>query len=353
MHSDRIAFLRELMAAICPSGYEREASQIWKAEAETFVDHIWEDRHGNTYGAINEGGSPRVMLAGHIDEIGLMITRVDDKGFLSFAGIGIWDPQILPGQRVRIRTEEATRLGVIGRKPIHLLEEDALKRGVVIDDLWIDVGARDRADAESMISIGDVAVLDYGFECLPNGLVTGRGLDDRVGAFVVLESARLAASRNPGAEVVCVATIQEEIGYRGAATSAFAVEPDVAIAVDVGHSTDVPSTDLGRRRDADVHLGSGPVITRGPYTNHGLTRLLVDTASSLDIPHQLGACAAETGTDTDVLQISRTGVVTGLISIPSRYMHSPCEMVHLDDLMNAARLIAEVILRVEPESSSL
>jgi len=353
MHDDRIAFLRRLMAAICPSGYEQEAARIWRAEAETFADRVWTDRHGNTYAGIHEGGAPRVMLAGHVDEIGLMITRVDDKGFLSFTGIGMWDPQVLPGQRVRIRAKDAVRLAVIGRKPIHLLKEDSLKRGVTIDDLWIDIGARDRADAESLVSIGDVAVLDYGFEPLANDLVTGRGLDDRVGAFVVLEAARLAAMRNPGAEIICVATIQEEIGYRGAVSSAFAVEPDVAIAVDVGHATDTPCADPGRRRDADVCLGSGPVITTGPYTNHGLTRLLVDTAASTDIPYQLGACPSETGTDTDVLQISRTGVVTGLVSIPNRYMHSPCEVVHLDDLANAARLVAETVLRIEPESSFL
>jgi len=353
MEEARFAFLERLMESICPSGFEGDASRIWREEAEQFAERTWADQHGNTYAAIHEGGRPRVMLAGHIDEIGLMVTRIGDKGFLSFSKIGIWDPQILPGQRVRIRTERGVLLGLVGRKPIHLLDDEALKRGVTIDDLWIDIGARDRADAESVVSIGDVAVLDYGLAPLRNGLVTGRGLDDRVGAFVVLESARLAASRNPGAEIVCVATIQEEIGFRGAVTSAFAVEPDVAVAVDVGHSTDVPFTNPERRRDADVHLGSGPVITKGPYTNHGLTRLLVDTASSMGIPHQLGVSSGETGTDTDVLQVSRTGVVTGLISIPNRYMHSPCELVHLDDLTNAARLIAETVLRMDPESSFL
>jgi len=351
MKDDRFAFLERLMETICPSGYEADASRIWHTEAERFADRTWADQHGNTYAGINEGGHPRVMLAGHIDEIGLMITRIGDKGFLSFSRIGIWDPQILPGQRVRIRTEQGLLLGLVGRKPIHLLDDETLKRGVTFDDLWIDIGARDRADAESIVSIGDVAVLDYGFAHMRNGLVVGRGLDDRIGAFVVLEAARMAALRDPKAELIAVATVQEEIGYRGAVTSAFSLEPDVAIVVDVGHATDVPSTNPGKQRSADVHLGAGPVITRGPYTNHALTRLLVGTARVQDIPFQLDASSGETGTDTDVLQISRTGVATGLVSIPNRYMHSPCEMLHLDDLANAARLIAEVIVAMTPETA--
>ncbi len=346
---EQFVFLERLMQTICPSGFEGDASRLWREEANQFAERTWADQHGNTYAAINEGGSPRVMLAGHVDEIGLMITRIGEKGFLSFSKIGIWDPQILPGQRVRIQTERGVLLGLIGRKPIHLLDEQSLKLGVMINDLWIDIGARDRADAMNAVSIGDVAVLDYGFESLRNGLVAGRGLDDRIGAFVVLEAAKMAALFHPQAAIIAVATVQEEIGYRGAVTSAFSLEPDIGIAVDVGHATDVPSTDPSKQRGEDIHLGAGPVITRGPYTNHALTRLLLDTAEAQGISCQIDASSGETGTDTDVLQLSRTGLATALVSIPCRYMHSPCEMIHLEDLRGAIRLIAGAIVRMTSE----
>ncbi len=344
MQESRMAFLERLMETICPSGYEEEASFVWRADAEQFADRVWNDQHGNSYALFNEGGSPRVMLAGHIDEIGLLITRIDEEGFLSFSGIGIWDPQILPGQRVRIRGNGECLIGIIGRKPIHQMKNDAFKQGVEMDDLWIDIGVAGREDAERVVAVGDVAVLDYGFAQLQNGFVTGRGLDDRIGAFVALEAARLADARGLKSELVAVATVQEEIGYRGAITSTFSLDPDAAIAIDVWHATDVPSTNTARQRNADVHLGSGPVITRGPYTHHALAQLLVDTATSCDIPHQLDACTDETGTDMDVLQLSRNGVATALIGIPNRYMHSPCEMIHIADLSYAAQLISETIL---------
>ncbi|MCK5827589.1 M42 family peptidase, partial [Candidatus Bipolaricaulota bacterium] len=234
MKKQRLDFFRKFMATICPTGYEEEATRVWREEADKFADRTWVDLHGNAFAVVNEGGSPRIMLAGHADEIGLQIGYVNKEGYLFFTGLGGWDPQILPGQRVRIKTDSGIVLGVVGRKPIHLLNPEERKKVVKIDDLWIDIGAENKDEALGLVAIGDAAVLDYDFTELRNGLVIGRGLDDRVGAFTILEAARLAKDLNPKAAIYAVATVQEEIGTRGAITAAYGIDPKVGIAVDVG-----------------------------------------------------------------------------------------------------------------------
>jgi len=350
MDKGRVEFLRKCVDTISPSGFEEEISRIWRAEADKFADRTWADANGNAYAVVNEGGSPRIMLAGHIDEIGLMITYIDDKGYLSFAPIGGWDPQVLPGQRVRIRGKDGVIIGVVGRKPIHLLETEERKKVVKIDELWIDIGAKDKEDAEEHVSIGDPGVLDYGFETLLNDLVAARAFDDRVGAFVVLEAARLAAKMNPKAAIYAVGTVQEEIGMRGAHTSAFGIDPQVGIAVDVGFATDTPGMGDEKKKVGDIAMGKGPMIARGPNINPKLFEILVSTAKKHKIPYQVEAEPRETGTDTDVIQLTRAGVATGLISIPNRYMHSPCEVVHLGDLENIAKLIAHTVTSIDDKT---
>ncbi len=196
MEKDRVDFLRRCMETVCPSGFEESISRVWREEADRFADRTWVDMHGNSFAVVNEGGSPRVMLAGHADEIGLMITYIDENGYLSFTGIGGWDTQVLPGQRVRVQGKDGPVLGVIGRKPIHLLESEEQKKVVKFENMWIDIGAKDKDEASSLVEIGDPAVIDYGFAELRNNLVVARGFDDRVGAFVVLEAARLLAAMN-------------------------------------------------------------------------------------------------------------------------------------------------------------
>jgi len=340
MDKARLDFLRRCMKTVCPSGFEEEFSLVWRQEADRFADRTWVDVHGNTFAVVNEGGGPRVMLAGHADEIGLMITYIDDNGYLSISGIGGWDTQVLPGQRVRIQGKDGPILGVIGRKPIHLLEAEERKKVVKITSLWIDIGAKDKKEAASLVEIGDPAVLDYGFAELRNNLVVARGFDDRIGAFVVLEAARLVAAMNPTVAVYAVATVQEEIGLRGARTSAFGIDPHVGIAVDVGFATDTPGMGEEKKKVGDIAMGKGPIITRGPNINPKLFRLLVATAKEQDIPYQIEGVSRGTGTDANAIQLTRSGVATGLISIPNRYMHSPCEMVHLEDLENIAKLLA-------------
>jgi tetrahedral aminopeptidase len=351
METARLEFFKRYMGTICPTGYEEEATTVWCREAEAFADRTWVDLHGNAFAVVNEGGSPRIMLAGHADEVGLQISYINKDGYLFFGTLGGWDPQILPGQRVRIRTDNGIVLGVVGRKPIHLLDPDERKKVVKFEDLWIDIGAKDKGEAASLVSIGDAAVLDYDFVELRNGLAVGRGLDDRVGAFTVLEAARLASGLNPKAAIYAVATVQEEIGVRGATTSAFGIDPKVGIAVDVGFATDTPSLESEKKRVGEADMGKGPIVTRGPNINPKLFRLLLTTAEANGIPYQAKGYPRPTGTDARAIQTTRAGVAAGLVGLPSRYMHSPSEIVHLDDVENAARLIAHTVAAIDDDTN--
>jgi putative aminopeptidase FrvX len=353
MRKARLDFLKRYMQTICPTGYEEEASHVWREEAEKFADRTWVDQHGNSFAVINEKGTPRIMLAGHADEIGLLVTHIDELGFLYFTGLGGWDVQVLPGQRVRIKTKDGVVLGLIGRKPIHLIDAEERKKVVKMEDLWIDIGAKDAKEAAKLVDIGDPAVLDYEFAELRNGLVTARGFDDRIGAFVVLEAARLAASMKPKAAIYAVATVQEEVGVRGATTSAYGIDPQVGIAVDVGHATDMPEMGAEKKKTGDAKMGGGPIITRGPNVNTPLFDRIVKTAKAKDIPIQIHAYPRPTGTDARAIQITRAGVATAVVGVPNRYMHSPSEVVHLDDVENCAKLIAETIAGIGPKTSFL
>jgi endoglucanase len=350
MDKARVRFLSKCLDTISPSGFEEEISLIWKQEADKFADRTCVDVNGNTFAAVNEEGSPRIMLAGHMDEIGLMITYINDNGFLSFAPIGGWDPQVLPGQRVRIRGKNGVIIGVIGRKPIHLLESEERNKVVKLDGLWIDIGAKNKKDAEHYISVGDPAVLDYGFVPLLNNLAAARAFDDRVGAFVVLEAARLVSKMSPKAAIFAVGTVQEEIGLRGAHTSAFGIDPQVAIAVDVGFATDTPEMGNEKKKVGNIAMGKGPTIARGPNINPQLFDLIIDTAKKQKIPYQIEAAPRGTGTDANAIQLTRGGVATALISIPNRYMHSPCEVVHLGDVENVAKLIAYTVANIDDKT---
>ncbi len=350
MDQERLAFFGSYMSTICPTGYEEEATRVWCEEASAFADRTWTDLHGNGFAVVNEAGSPRILLAGHTDEIGLQISYIDKEGYLFFRGLGGWDPQILPGQRVRIRTATGIVSGVIGRKPIHLLNEEERKKVVKLDDLWIDIGACDQQEAATLVAVGDAAVVEYGFAELRNGLIVGRGLDDRVGAFTVLEAARLAAQFSPSAAIYAVATVQEEIGVRGATTATYGVDPKVGIAVDVGFATDTPSLDAEKKRIGEAKMGGGPIVTRGPNVNPKLYRLFQAAAETNGIPYQVNGHPGATGTDARAIQLSRAGVATGLVQIPSRYMHSPSEIVHVGDVENAARLIAHTIAKIDDQT---
>lgn len=348
---DSFEFLARLLDTPGPSGYEIAPARIWREEAERFCDRVEADVSGNSIAILNPGGSPRVMLAGHIDEIGLIITHIDEEGFLYFDGIGGWDSQVLVGQRIRLLCRSGDVVGVIGKKPIHLIRSDEREKVSKLTDLWIDVGAANRAAAvERGVRVGDAAVIDARMIRLGDRLIASRSVDNRIGAYVVLEALRLLAAERGSfsAEVAAVATTQEEIGYHGggARTSAHRLDPAVAIVVDVTFATDSPG--MEKKEIGERALGSGPVLTRGSAAHPIVHEALVDAADRKGIPYTIHAAARQTWTDADAIYLSRDGVATAVVSVPNRYMHSPNEIVSLDDLDASARLIAEFVRGLDP-----
>ncbi|HSJ08002.1 MAG TPA: M42 family metallopeptidase [Longimicrobiales bacterium] len=341
MQRGSIDFLKRLLDTPAPSGFEAAAARVWREEAASFADSVEADVSGNSIAVLNGDGSPRIMLAGHIDEIGVMVTHVDDDGFLYFEGIGGWDSQVLVGQRIRLLTRSGDVLGVIGKKPIHLMKTDERDKVSKVEDLWIDVGAKDRDAATALgVRVGDPGVIDARMLELGDGLIASRSIDNRIGAYVVLEALRRLAASRPAAMVAAVATTQEEIGYAGggARTSAYSLRPQIGLVVDVTFASDAPGVE--KKEVGDHKLGSGPVITRGSATHTVLVDRLVETAEAESIPYTLTAAPRFTATDADAIYLSRAGVATAVISVPNRYMHSPNEIVALSDLDAAARLIA-------------
>lgn len=343
------AFLKTLLDTPGPSGFEAAPARVWRAEAERLVERVEADVTGNSIAVLNPEGAPRVMIAGHIDEIGVMITHVDDDGFLYFDGIGGWDSQVLVGQRLRVLTRRGPVIGVVGKKPIHLMKQDEREKVSKITDLWIDIGVRDRAEAtERGVRVGDAAVIEASLVELGNHRIASRSVDDRIGAFIALEVIRELGGGEgaPGAMVAAVATTQEEIGHHGggARASAYALDPHVAIVVDVTFATDAPGTE--KKQVGEHRLGSGPVLGRGSAVHPVVFERLAEAAEAEGIPYTIQASPKYTSTDADAIYLSRNGVGTGVVSVPNRYMHSPNEIVSLEDLDATVRLIAAFIRRL-------
>jgi endoglucanase len=348
---ESLAFLKTLLDTPGPSSFEAAPARAWRAEAQRFADSVSADVAGNSFATLDSKASPRLMLAGHIDEIGIMVTHVDDEGFLSFDGIGGWDQQVFVGQRVVILGRSGRVTGVVGKKAIHLMDKDEREKVSKVEDLWIDIGAVDRSEAESRIRIGDPGVLAAGVIEFPNGRLVSRSIDNRIGAFVVLEALRLLAKDRPRATVSAVATTREEIAATGggARSSAHSLEPNVAIVVDVTHATDYPGVD--KRKHGDYRLGGGPTISRGASVSEIVFERLIETAESEGIPYRIEAASRDTHTDAEAIFNAHRGVATGLVSVPNRYMHSPNEMVALDDLERTARLLAAFARKLGPDTS--
>lgn len=354
--------LRDLLSARGPSGYETAPAAVWAKAAEAFGAEVAVDVVGTPSARIapragsgTDGGtgsaSRRLVVMGHIDEIGLIVTHIDDEGHLWFREVGGWDAQILVGQRVIIATREGNAVGVIGKKPIHLLREEERKKVAEVRDLHIDIGAKDGAQARELVRIGDVAVIAADPVELPNGRIASRALDNRLGSFVALEAARLIGQDGgvPDWEFVAVAAAQEETTFGGSRTSAFSLAPDAAIVVDVTHATDAPGIEI--KESGKHELGSGPVLSRGSTLNPRLSELLYETAEREKIAFTVEAIGRNTGTDADAVHLARGGIPTALMSIPLRYMHSPVELVQLDDVHAAAKLIAAAALCLDVDTS--
>lgn len=343
------AFLKRLLDTPGPSGFESAPARVWREEASKFAT-VRADVVGNSIATVEGGGGPTIMLAGHIDEIGIIITYIDDNGFAFIEAIGGWDPQVLVAHRVRFMGPNGDVQGVIGKKPIHLMKPEEREKASKMTDLWVDFGTSTRAETLEHVNVGDAGVIDSRLLELPNGRIVSRSIDDRIGAFVVLEALRRYAE-NPGvARVVAVATTQEEIGYSGggARAAAHTVNAQMAIAVDVTFATDHPSVE--KKEVGDHKLGGGPVLTRGSVISPVVFRLLKHAADAAAIPYTLHAAGRVTSTDADAIQLSREGVATGLVSVPNRYMHSPNEMVALEDVHLAAELIAATCRLVTNET---
>jgi putative aminopeptidase FrvX len=343
--------LSELLTATGPSGHESAAAQAWRDGCAAFAQEVGSDHVGSSYARVaGTAGGPKLAIVGHIDEIGLHVSHIDDDGYLRFGQVGGWDTIVLVGQRVRLATRQGPVIGVIARKPIHLMKDEERQKAPELKDLHIDIGAKDGDEARELVRIGDVAVIDAAPVELRHDRVISRALDNRVGCYVAAQAARLVAQDGgaPG-DVLAFSVAQEETTFAGARTSAFAHDPDVAIVVDLTFATDQPGVELG---PITRHtLGSGPVIARGTTLHPRVFELLHDAGTQAEIPFTVESLGRGTGTDADAIHLSRAGVPTGLVSVPSRYMHSPVEMVSVYDIDAAARLIAAFAKLLEPGMS--
>ncbi len=346
------SFLQKLLDTPSPSGFERPIQDIVRDWAHAYADEVRTDRHGNVIAVKYPAGGanaslPRVMLAGHCDQIALMVQHIDDNGFLYVQPMGGWDMQILLGQYLTVWAKGGPVTGVIARRAPHLMTADERNKVPQFTDVWIDIGAKDRKDAEELVCSGDPVTFALGYRPLRNGLSASPGMDDKVGLWTVMETLRLMQGHELKVPVYCVSTVQEEIGLRGATTSAYGIDPTIGIAVDVCHATDTPGND--KKLLGDTRLGGGPVLYRGPNINPRVYDHLHASAKAKEIGVQLRGVPRATGTDANAIQLSRAGVATGLVGIPNRYMHSPVEVVSLADLEHAAQLLAEFCLTLTPE----
>ncbi len=352
MRKESFEFLRELVAAPSPSGYEQPAQRVFRAYIASCAQ-VSQDVLGNVTGFIEGAGRERarVMLVGHSDEIGFQVRYIDDHGFIFFAAIGGVDPHLTPGQRVHVHGTKAVVPGVIGKRPIHLMDAKERDTLVKLENQYIDIGVANKKEAESLVRVGDAVTFAVGLERLAGDRVTSRGFDDKAGSFVVAEVLRrvVSGTKKLPVDLYGVSSVQEEVGLRGGTTSSYSINPDVGICVEVDFCTDQP--DVERKHNGDVALGRGPILPRGANINPALFDLLADTAAREKIPVQFTGIPRATGTDANVMQISRGGVATALVKIPLRYMHTPVEVLSLADLDNAVKLITATLYRIRDKKA--
>jgi len=338
-------FFKDLVQAPSPSGFEQPAQEVFRNFVKDIADEYKTDVHGNVIALKKGSGDLRFMVIGHADEIGLMVKYIDDNGFIRFTSIGGVDAAILPALKVKIYHGKKVYRGIIGKKPIHLLKPEERGKASKMSDLWIDFGAKDKKDAEKKISVGDHITFDVGMEMLNRDFVTTKATDNKAGVFVAAGVLKELADENLSANVYAVSSVQEEVGLRGAQTSAFGIDPHVGIAIDVTHSTDYPFMD--KNIMGDVKLGGGPVIAVGANINPKVFELLKTAADNAGVKYQIEAAPRGTGTDANAIQTTRSGVAAGLISIPNRYMHTPVEVVSFKDLEGSIKTIAEFIRLID------
>lgn len=344
MDKDAKDYLKTLVETHGSAGFEEQVQEVFRARVKDVCESLSTDVMGSVIACLKETGGPRVLLDGHSDEIGFLVRYIDDKGYLYLAASGGWDEEVIVSQRVYVHTAKGRLPGVLGKKAIHLMDAEERKKKSEIHKLWVDIGAKNGEEAKSLVEIGDFVTMNAYYEEMVGGRAVAKSFDNRTGIFCVSETLR-RVKKDLKATLYGVSAVQEEIGLRGAQTATFAVEPDVAIAIDVTHAFDIP--DVDKRKGADIALGRGPVIVRGPNINRKVFERLVQVAKDNEIPYQVAASGGGTGTDANVIQLSRKGVATGLIGLPLRYMHNPCEMLELSDLENAVRLLTAFVESID------
>jgi putative aminopeptidase FrvX len=341
MNDDQFEFFQQLVETTGPSGYEAEAQAFWRQRVEGAADRVERDVLGNAIAILNPEGRPRVMLDGHIDEIGFLVKYIDENGYLYFSTIGGFDPSTLAGNRVRIMGKNGPVLGVIGRKPIHLIEADDRKKAPEIKTMWIDLGVATRVEAEALVGVGDAGGRAFGLVRLHGHVVAANSLDDRVGCYIAAETLRALAGQKPAAGVYAVSSVQEEIGLRGARVSAYRTDAEIGVALEVTWTSDhpqAPKTELG-----DCRVGAGPVIFRGANTNPRVVERLVDAAEAEGVPYQIDIYAAGSPTDGNAMQMSRAGMAVGIFSVPTRYLHTASELLNLEDVDRAVAILTRFV----------
>jgi endoglucanase len=351
MRDQSLQFLRELVQTPSPSGYEHRVARVYRSYVEPLADTVTADLHGNVIAALNPDASTRIMLAGHMDEIGFILHFIGEEGLLYFSAIGGHDSVIPVGQTVWVHGRDGRVAGVVGRKAIHLMEADELKEKPKLTDLWIDIGARSRAEAEAVVALGDVVTYQQEFQPLLGDRAVGRAFDNKAGLFIVAEALRLLAENgglHPSVGVFAVGTVQEEIGSRGARTAAFAIGAQSGIAVDMEHAIDYPG--VSQEHHGPLQLGQGPSISLGANTNRTLFAMVTEAAKRENIPYQIQVVPGATPTDANALQLNQAGMATGLLGVPLRYMHTPGEVISLTDVEQCARLVAAYCRVVTPET---
>jgi endoglucanase len=351
MRDQSVQFLRALVGAPSPSGYEQPVAQLYRDYVGRFAERVTTDQHGNVTAVINPAAPMKIMLAAHMDEIGFVVHHIGDDGLLFFSTIGGHDSVIPVGQMVWVHGTKRVA-GVIGRKAIHLLSDEERKKKPDIRDLWIDIGATSRAEAGAVVEVGDVATYQYEFQTLLGARAAARGFDNKAGLFIIAETLRLLSQEgglSSDVGVYAVGTVQEEIGSRGARTSASGIGAQTGLAVDMDHAIDYPG--LSRAQHGQLDLGKGPSISRGANTNPRVFDLLRKAAAEENIPCQVQVAPAATPTDANAMQVNGPGMATGLLGVPLRYMHTPCEVVSLDDVENCTRLMAAYCRRITPETN--
>jgi endoglucanase len=340
MRTESLQFLERLVNTPSPSGHEARGQRVWLDYVKPVADETFSDAYGNTVAVLNKGGSPRLMLAAHADEISMVVNYISKQGYIYVRKMGGIDPAITKAQRVVIHTKDGPVTGVVGNVAPHLTRHDQERKVPKMEDLFIDIGVDSRKEAERLISIGNPITLNYPFELLRNNLAVARAFDNRVGTYSVAEAFRLLSEDKDKlrCEVLAVSNIMEEVGLLGARQIAYTLKPDVAVVVDVTHATDYPT--VNQQHHGDIKLGKGPTITHGNCNHPEVVARLEEVAKSRKIKLQHEAASNSTGTDTDVIFWTRGGIPSALVSLPNRYMHSPVEMISLKDLEQIPQLLA-------------